>query len=299
LFTGKALRKRNQGENMGYKDMTYTADPSLDIYLKEISRKPLIRADEELELAHKAKSGNKAAMDKLTESNLRFVVSIAKEFQGRGLSLADLINEGNIGLMKAVERFEISRGCRFNTYAVWWIRQAILKAIAEQTRTIRLPMNRIEKLTKINRAIEEIKHEPEYTGAPPTVKQISKKARMSAEEINDILGYSTNQVSLDAPISEDGESHLSEIVESSSFKTPEETLKSKTLDSDLKLVMGNLSPREVKILKLYYGLDDNEEGTLDSIGRKMNISRERVRQLRDRALKKMASQGNRLRAYIS
>ena len=286
---------------MSYREIVYNDDPSLDIYLKEISRVPLLSPDGELKLAQRAKAGDKAAMDKLTESNLRFVVSTAKEFQGRGLSMADLINEGNVGLMKAVQRFDASRGYRFNTYAVWWIRQAILKAIAEQTRTIRLPMNRIEKLTRLNRAIEELKRDPGYSGAPPTVKQISKKAKISVEEINDLLGYSVNQVSLDAPLSEDSETKLSEIVVHPRFKSPEENLKHKTLDSDIKHAFSVLTPREVKVLKLYYGLDDHDKGTLDSIGKKMNISRERVRQLRDRALKKikLATEGGRLKAYLS
>lgn len=286
---------------MSYREIVYNDDPSLDIYLKEISRMPLLTPDEELKLAQLAKAGNKAAMDRLTESNLRFVVSIAKEFQGRGLSLSDLINEGNVGLMKAVQRFDSSRGYRFNTYAVWWIRQAMLKAIAEQTRTIRLPMNRIEKLTRLNRAIEKIKSDPGYNGAPPTVKQISKKSRITVAEINDLLGYSANQISLDAPLTEDGETQLSAIVENPRFPSPEETLKSKTLDRDIKTAFSVLTPREIKVLKLYYGLDDHDEGTLDSIGRKMNISRERVRQLRDRALKKikLATEGGRLKAYLS
>lgn len=285
---------------MSYREIVYNDDPSLDIYLKEIRRMPLLTPDEELVLAQQAKAGSKPAMDKLTESNLRFVVSTAKEFQGRGLSMADLINEGNMGLLKAVQRFDASRGYRFNTYAVWWIRQAILKAIAQQTRTIRLPMNRIEKLTRLNRAIEQIKHDPGYSGAPPTVKQISKKSKISVEEINDLLGYSANQISLDAPLSEDGETKLSEIVEHPRFKSPEENLKHKTLNSDIKQAFSVLTPREVKVLKLYYGLDDHDRGTLDSIGKKMNISRERVRQLRDRALKKikLATEGGRLKAYL-
>lgn len=286
---------------MSYREIVYNDDPSLDIYLKEIGRMPLLKPQEEMALAQKAKSGDKEAMDKLTESNLRFVVSTAKEFQGRGLSMADLINEGNIGLMKAVQRFDSSRGYRFNTYAVWWIKQAMLKAIAEQTRTIRLPMNRIEKLTRINRAVEEIKSDPDYNGSTPTIKQISKKSRIPVEEIRDLLEYSANQISLDAPLSDDGETNLSEIVEHPHYKSPEEMLKSKTLDSDIKNAFAILTPREVKVLKLYYGLDENDQGTLDSIGKRMNISRERVRQLRDRALKKikLASQGGRLKAYLS
>jgi len=286
---------------MSYREIAYNDDPSLDIYLKEISRVPLLSPDQELTLAQRAKAGDKAAMDKLTESNLRFVVSTAKEFQGRGLSMADLINEGNIGLMKAVQRYDSTRGYRFNTYAVWWIKQAMLKAIAEQTRTIRLPMNRIEKLTRLNRAVEDIKSDPGYNGATPTIKQISKKSRIPVEEIRDLLGYSANQISLDAPLSEDGETRLSEIVEHPGYQSPEETLKGKTLDGDIKQAFTVLTPREVKVLKLYYGLDDHDQGTLDSIGRRMNISRERVRQLRDRALRKikLATEGGRLKAYLS
>jgi RNA polymerase primary sigma factor len=283
-----------------FREITYHDDPSLDIYLREISRVPLLSPEQELDLARRAKAGDKAAMDRLTEGNLRFVVSTAREFQGRGLSMADLINEGNVGLMKAVQRFDVARGYRFNTYAIWWIRQAMLKAIAEQTRTIRLPMNRIEKLTRLNRAVEQLKSQPGYTGATPTIRQISQKAGMPVEEIRDLLSNSVNQVSLDAPFSEDGETSLSETVVHPRFRSPEEQLKSKTLEADLRAALSVLSPREIQVLKLYFGLDDQDQGTLDSIGRRMKISRERVRQLRDRALKKikLASQGGRLKAYL-
>jgi RNA polymerase primary sigma factor len=286
---------------MSYREITYHEDPSLDIYLREISRVPLLSPEQELELAQRAQAGDRSAMDRLAESNLRFVVSTAREFQGRGLSMADLINEGNVGLMKAVQRFDVSRNCRFNTYAIWWIRQAMLKAIAEQTRTIRLPMNRIEKLTRINRAVEQLKSRPDFSGAPPTIRQISRQTGMPVEEIRDLLGNSINQISLDAPYSEDGETRLSEIVVNPRFRSPEEALKRKTLEGDLRAALAVLSPREIRVLKLYFGLDDHDQGTLDSIGRKLNISRERVRQLRDRALKKikLAAEGGRLRAYLS
>ncbi len=279
---------------------TATDEPSLDIYLREIGRYRLLTPAEEKELAARAKSGDREAMDQLTESNLRFVVSIAKEYQHRGLSLADLINEGNVGLLKAVQHFDASRGCRFSTYAMWWIRQAILKAIAQQTRTIRLPMNRIDKLNKIYKAAQELRADPRSGGANPSLYKISKATRIPVEEIQDLLGHSATQVSLDAPMSEEGERRLVETMEDPGALSPERVLMDKTLVHDIRAALSVLTPREEKVLRMYYGLDNSPEGTLDSIGQKLNISRERVRQIRDRALKKvkMATQSGRLKAYL-
>jgi len=281
-------------------DPTVAEEPSLDIYLREIGRYRLLSPQEERELALKAKSGDQRALDQLTESNLRFVVSIAKEFQHRGLSLADLINEGNVGLLRAVQNFDATKGYRFSTYAMWWIRQAILKALAQQTRTIRLPMNRIDKLNKIYKAVQEIQNDPKNGGASPSLYQISKATRIPVEEIQDLIGHSSHQVSLDAPLSEEGERSLMDTIEDGSVLSPEEVLKNKTLRNDIKAALSVLTPREEKVIRMYYGLDNNSEGTLDSVGRKLNISRERVRQLRDRALRKikMATQSGRLRAYL-
>ena len=280
---------------------TYHDDPSLDIYLREISRMPVLTESQELDLARRAKAGEQAAIDRLAECNLRFVVSIAKDFQGRGLSLVDLINEGNVGLMKAVQRFDSTRGHRFNTYAVWWIRQAILKAIAEGTRTIRLPMNRIDQLTKINKAVRKLQNDSERPQQRPSLAQISKATKMPAAEINQLLGYSSNEVSLDRQSFEDGDKTLSDVLEDITTASPEQALKSKTLTRDLKLALAVLTPREEKVLKLYYGLDSDEEGTLDSIGKQLSISRERVRQLKERALKKLriAQETGKLKAYLS
>jgi len=289
---------------------TLTDEPSLDIYLREIGKYRLLSPAQEIELAKRARSGDREAMDQLTEGNLRFVVSVAKEFQHRGLSLADLINEGNVGLLKAVQHFDAAKGCRFSTYALWWIRQAILKALAQQTRTIRLPMNRIDKLNKIYKAIQALRSDPKRMGAPPSLYQIAKAVKMTVEEVTDLLGNSSNQVSLDAPMSTDGELRLSETLEGPAL-SPEAVLKNKTLAHDIKTALSVLTPREEKIVRMYYGLDVDEgtpacrnslrrAGTLDSIGRKLSISRERVRQIRDRALKKIkvATQSGRLRAYL-
>lgn len=281
-------------------DPTTADEPSLDIYLREIGRYRLLSPQEERELALRAKAGDQKALDQLTESNLRFVVSIAKEFQHRGLSLADLINEGNVGLLRAVQNFDASKGYRFSTYAMWWIRQAILKALAQQTRTIRLPMNRIDKLNKIYKAVQELQSQSQNSGANPTLYQISKATRIPVEEIQDLLGHSSHQVSLDAPLGEEGERRLMDTLEDGNVLSPEEVLKNKTLRHDIKAALSVLTPREEKVIRMYYGLDNNPEGTLDSIGKKLNISRERVRQLRDRALRKikMATQSGRLRAYL-
>lgn len=277
-----------------------TDEPSLDIYLREIGRYRLLTASEERQLAARAKAGDREAMDQLTEANLRFVVSIAKEFQHRGLSLADLINEGNVGLLRAVQHFDASRGCRFSTYALWWIRQAILKALAQQTRTIRLPMNRIDKLNKIYKAAQELRSDPKGGGASPSLYKISKATRIPVEEIQDLLGNSATQVSLDAPMSEEGERRLVETMEDPGALSPEKALLDKSLNHEIKAALSVLTPREERVLRLYYGLDNNPEGTLDSVGQKLSISRERVRQIRDRALRKvkMATQSGRLRAYL-
>jgi RNA polymerase primary sigma factor len=234
------------------------------------------------------------------ESNLRFVVSVAKDFQGRGMSLADLINEGNFGLMRAIKRYDPSKGYRFNTYAVWWIRQAILKAIAEQTRSVRLPMNRIDKLNKINKTIHELQAQSPNFGGRPSARQISKFSKIPEAEVTELLGFSSNEVSLDAPSIEGEGRTLGDTMENQASSSPEQVLKNKTMSHDIKRVLSLLTPREEKIVKMYYGLENNDEGTLDSIGRKFNISRERVRQLKERALKKMkyANESGRLRTYL-
>ena len=276
-------------------------DPSLDIYLREISRMPVLSEQQELDLAKRAKAGEQKAIDRLAECNLRFVVSVAKEFQGRGLSLVDLINEGNVGLMKAVQRFDASRGYRFNTYAVWWIRQSILKAIAEGTRTIRLPMNRIDQLTRINKAVRKLQNDADNPRQKPSRAQIAKAAKMTVAEVADLMGYSSNEVSLDRQTTDGEDKSLSEVLEDTAIASPEDALKSKTLTRDLKLALAVLTPREEKVLKLYYGLDSDDEGTLDSVGKLLSISRVRVRQLKERALKKLriAQETGKLKAYLS
>lgn len=286
---------------MDYRRISSIADdPSLDIYFREIGTLPVLKEEEESALALKAKAGNRKALDKLVESNLRFVVSVAKDFQGRGMSMADLINEGNFGLMRAIKRYDPSKGYRFNTYAVWWIRQAILKAIAEQTRSVRLPMNRIDKLNKINKAIHELQDLSPHPGGRPSARQISKHSKIAEDEVSELLGFSSNEVSLDAPSVEGEGRTLGDTMEGQPYSSPEQVLKSKTMSHDIKRVLSLLTPREEKIVKMYYGLENNDEGTLDSIGRKFNISRERVRQLKDRALKKMktADQSSRLKDYL-
>jgi len=286
---------------MDYRRISSIADdPSLDIYFKEIGSLAVLTEAQESELALKAKAGNRKALDKLVESNLRFVVSVAKDFQGRGMSMADLINEGNFGLMRAIKRYDPSKGYRFNTYAVWWIRQAILKAIAEQTRSVRLPMNRIDKLNKINKTIHELQAQSPNFGGRPSVRQISKLSKIPEAEVSELLGFSSNEVSLDAPSIEGEGRTLGDTMENQASSSPEQVLKNKTMSHDIKRVLSLLTPREEKIVKMYYGLENNDEGTLDSIGRKFNISRERVRQLKERALKKMktADQSDKLRTYL-
>ncbi len=300
-FNTPKLHYYNTGNKMDFRRISSIADdPSLGIYLKEIGSLPVLNEHQEADLARRAKSGDREAVDRLIESNLRFVVSVAKEFQGRGLSLADLVNEGNFGLMRAIRRYDPTKGYRFNTYAVWWVRQAILKALAEQTRAVRLPMNRIDKLNKVNRAIQELQDANPDFGARPSSAQIAKRTRIPEEEVSELLGFSSNEVSLDAPLSDNSERTMNDCLECLSHNSPEEVHKAKSLNGEIKRALSLLTPREEKIVRMYYGLDTKDEGTLDSIGRKFKISRERVRQLKDRALKKIkiADQGARLKDYL-
>lgn len=271
-------------------------EKSLAIYLKEIGQYPLLSPEEEVSLARRAKAGDRQAIDRLTEANLRFVVSIAKEYQNRGLSFADLINEGNVGLLRAIKKYDETKGIRFLSYAVWWIRQALLHALAEQVQIVHLPPNRRELLTRINQASVELE---QRLARPPSNAEIAGEMGMSAAEVEDLLASLRTEVSLDAPLSEGGQ--LKDILEDEWTPSPDHEVMERALSREIHEALGTLTPRESKILRWYYGFDGDGTQSLERIGNRLNLSRERIRQLKDRAMAKLRHSANsrRLRAYLN
>jgi RNA polymerase primary sigma factor len=271
-------------------------EKSLALYLREIGKYPLLSATEEVDLARRAKTGDRQAIDRLTAANLRFVVGIAKEYQNRGLSLADLINEGNVGLLKAIKRFDETKGIRFLSYAVWWIRQSILHSLAEQVQIVHLPPHRRELLTRINQTSVELEQKE---ARPPTNPEIAKKMKMSPEVVEDLLASIRTEVSLDAPLSEGGQ--LRDIVEDEWAPSPDHVVMERALSREIQKALGTLTPRESSILRWYYGFEGDGSESLESIGNRLNLSRERVRQLKERAMAKLrgSAQSGRLRAYLN
>jgi len=279
------------------KQVTNREALSVDKYLHEISKEDLLTAEQEVELARKIKKGDEQAMEKLIRSNLRFVVSVAKQYQNQGLSLPDLINEGNLGLIKAAKRFDETRGFKFISYAVWWIRQSILQALAEQARIVRLPLNKIGSINKINKALAELeqKHERE-----PSINEIAKTLEMAPNEIKEAFKNSSKPLSMDAPLSEEEEDSMYEVMESSENPTPDQTLLNESLNREIERALSALTEREAKIIRLYYGLNNKHPFTLEEIGEKINLTRERVRQIKEKAIKKLkhATQNKILKSYL-
>lgn len=273
-------------------------DRSLDLYLREIGETPLITADEEVELAKKIKLGDQSALEKLTKANLRFVVSVAKQYQNQGLSLADLINEGNIGLIKAAKRFDETRGFKFISYAVWWIRQAILQALAEQSRIVRLPLNRVGTLHKIGKISSSL--EQEY-GREPSPDEIAKELALSAVEVTDTLKISNSHLSLDAPFSVSEDNSLMDVLEDEFQPAPDEALLDESLRLEIERALDTLSPREAEVINLYFGLSQEKALTLEEIGARFSLTRERVRQIKEKAIRRLrhASRSKSLRAYLN
>src|SRR5690606_2928143 len=259
---------------------------SLEKYLQEISKLDMITADEEVELARKIKEGDMNALERLVRANLRFVISVAKQYQNQGLTLPDLINEGNIGLIKAAERFDETRGFKFISYAVWWIRQAILQAIAEQARIVRLPLNKIGNITKINRTFASLEqfHERE-----PSLDEIAEQLDITASEVSDFMKISGRHVSVDAPISDedDSSSMLDLMSDDQSTNSPENELNSESLRSEIVRSLATLSFREATVLKMYYGIGYKNPFTLDEIGSSLELTRERVRQIKEKSLRRL------------
>lgn len=279
---------------MKYKD----EDRSLDLYLKEIGETPLINAAEEVRLAKKIKLGDQRALEALTKANLRFVVSVAKQYQNQGLSLADLINEGNIGLIKAAKRFDETRGFKFISYAVWWIRQAILQALAEQSRIVRLPLNRVGTLHKIGKISSRLE---QNFGRAPSPDEIAKELDLPATEVTDTLKISNSHLSLDAPFSQSEDNSLIDILEDEFQPSPDEALMSHSLRLEIEKALDTLTAREAEVINLYFGLNNDKALTLEEIGSRFSLTRERVRQIKEKAIRRLrhASRSRSLRAYLN
>jgi RNA polymerase primary sigma factor len=273
-------------------------DRSLDLYLREIGETPLISAKEEVLLAKRIRQGDQKALEKLTKANLRFVVSVAKQYQNQGLSLADLINEGNIGLIKAAKRFDETRGFKFISYAVWWIRQAILQALAEQSRIVRLPLNRVGTLHKIGKISSSLQQE---FGREPSAKEIANELSLTEGEVSDTLKISNSHLSLDAPFSVSEDNSLIDILEDEMQPSPDESLLDDSLRVEIEKALDTLTPREAEVINLYFGLNQEKPLTLEEIGARFSLTRERVRQIKEKAIRRLrhASRSKALRAYLN
>jgi RNA polymerase primary sigma factor len=279
------------------KQVTNRETASLDKYLQEIGRVDLITADEEVLLAQKIKQGDQRALEKLTKANLRFVVSVAKQYQNQGLSLPDLINEGNLGLIKAAQRFDETRGFKFISYAVWWIRQSILQALAEQSRIVRLPLNKIGAINKINKTYNALEQEFERA---PNPDEIADKLDISEKEVKESLKNSGRHISMDAPLVQDEDTNMYDVIRENDTPTPETGLLYDSLRKEINRAISTLTPREADVVKLYYGLDGAHPMTLEEIGEKFDLTRERVRQIKEKAIRRLkhTSRSKILKTYL-
>lgn len=281
------------------KQVTNRETASLDKYLQEIGRVDLVTADEEVELAKRIREGDKAALERLTKANLRFVVSVSKQYQNQGLSLPDLINEGNVGLIKAAERFDETRGFKFISYAVWWIRQSILQALAEQARIVRLPLNKIGTINRINRAFSELEQKYER---PPTADELAEYLDCSVNDIRQSLANSGRHVSMDAQLVEGDESSSSlyDVLANDSLPTPEDGLAVESLRKDIERSLSTLTSREGDVVRMYYGLNGKAPLTLEEIGERFDLTRERVRQIKEKAIRRLrhTSRSKVLKTYL-
>lgn len=268
------------------KQVTNRETASLDKYLQEIGRVDLITADEEVELARRIRAGDRAALERLTKANLRFVVSVSKQYQNQGLALPDLINEGNLGLIKAAERFDETRGFKFISYAVWWIRQSILQALAEQARIVRLPLNKIGNINKINRAFSELEQKFER---PPSAEELAEFLNCSTDEVKQSLAQNGRHVSMDAPLVEGDESssNMYDVMSGEGMPSPENNLTMESLRSDIKRSLLTLTPRESEVICMFYGLDGRPPMSLEEIGDRFDLTRERVRQIKEKAIRRL------------
>ena len=272
-------------------------DDPVKIYLKEIGRVPLLTAEEEIELASRMIQGDTYARKRLSEANLRLVVSVAKKYVGRGMQFLDLIQEGNLGLIKAVEKFDYTKGFKFSTYATWWIRQAITRAIADQARTIRIPVHMVETITKVKKASSQLLHK---NGHEPTPEDIAQELNMPVERVREIIRIAQDPVSLETPIGEEEDSHLGDFIPDDDAPAPAEAASQTMLKEQLSDVLGTLTDREARVLRLRFGLTDGRQRTLEEVGREFNVTRERIRQIEAKALRKLRhpSRSKRLKDFL-
>ena len=274
-----------------------SVDDPVRMYLKEIGKVPLLSAEEEIEIAKRMEEGDEEAKKKLTESNLRLVVSIAKRYVGRGMLFLDLIQEGNLGLIKAVEKFDYTKGYKFSTYATWWIRQAITRAIADQARTIRIPVHMVETINKLIRVSRQLLQE---YGREPTPEEIAKVMNISESKVREIIKIAQEPVSLETPIGEEEDSHLGDFIPDDDAPAPAEAASFTLMKEQLLDVLDTLTPREEKVLRLRFGLDDGHQRTLEEVGKEFKVTRERIRQIEAKALRKLRhpSRSKKLRDYL-
>ena len=279
------------------KQITNRESQSLDKYLQEIGKVDLLTADEEVVLAKRIREGDQLALEKLTKANLRFVVSVAKQYQNQGLSLGDLINEGNLGLIKAAQRFDETRGFKFISYAVWWIRQSILQALAEQSRIVRLPLNRVGSLNKISKTFSELEQKFEREPSP---EELAEVLEVSASEIVDTMKISGRHVSMDAPFVQGEENSLLDVLENDGDEKPDDGLMTDSLRKEVQRALSTLTSREADVITLYFELNGEHAMTLEEIGEKFNLTRERVRQIKEKAIRRLrhTSRSKTLKPYL-
>ena len=279
------------------KQVTNRETASLDKYLQEIGKVALITAQEEVELAQKIKAGDQQALEKLTKANLRFVVSVAKQYQNQGLTLPDLINEGNVGLIKAASRFDETRGFKFISYAVWWIRQSILQALAEQSRTVRLPLNKIGSINKIKKTFAFLEQTHER---PPSPEEIAKELDMTINDVKESMKNTARSISMDAPLMAGEDYNMYDILRSGESPNPDQALMIESLRTEIERALETLTPREADVLRLYFGLGDQHPLTLQEIGNTFDLTRERVRQIKEKAIRRLkhTSRSTILKTYL-
>ncbi|PRY15537.1 MULTISPECIES: sigma-70 family RNA polymerase sigma factor [Pontibacter] len=279
------------------KQITNRESQSLDKYLQEIGKVDLLTPDEEVSLAQRIREGDQFALEKLTKANLRFVVSVAKQYQNQGLSLGDLINEGNLGLIKAAKRFDETRGFKFISYAVWWIRQSILQALAEQSRIVRLPLNRVGSLNKISKSFSELEQKFEREPSP---EEIAEVLELTTAEVVDTLKISGRHVSVDAPFVQGEENRLLDVLENEDEESPDMGLMNDSLRKEVQRALSTLTKREADVITLYFGLNGEHSLTLEEIGEKFNLTRERVRQIKEKAIRRLrhTSRSKALKPYL-
>ncbi len=289
-------------ENKGHgshvsSEQSVTIDDPVKVYLKEIGRVPLLSSDEEIELAIRISDGDVSAKQRLSEANLRLVVSIAKRYLGRGMQFLDLIQEGNLGLIKAVEKFDYTKGFKFSTYATWWIRQAITRAIADQARTIRIPVHMVETINKVKKVQSQLLHQ---NGHEPSADEIAEEIDMPVDKVREIMRVAQEPVSLETPIGEEEDSHLGDFIPDNDAPAPADAASHTMLREQLSDVLSTLTPREAKVLRLRFGLEDGRSRTLEEVGKEFNVTRERIRQIEAKALRKLRhpSRSRKLKDYL-